>query len=274
MILAACTGINPSSSSNDSSHPFAYEWRRDSVTSLKVHNGRLFASRLCIVVVNTSGRFYQGAQRGDGGRKVEGGEPTRSSLHKRVIFPWRYYTYRNGRASRLGNYPVNAVRPRRRPTRDPRPPTKGYKNSINSAVLINSVFIWCDKQKLPPARQFRLISAIARRPRSRAGRTRFPCCLFVLRLLSFSSLRTPFSPFPSFSLDTVVRALSVILPPSRPTDRPFSLFPTDREVQLDRAIPARFRRTGFSKNHVAANATAKTRMRRARGNMQIPCKCN
>lgn len=32
-----------------------------SVTSLKVHNGRLFASRLCIVVVNTSRRFYQGS---------------------------------------------------------------------------------------------------------------------------------------------------------------------------------------------------------------------
>lgn len=31
-------------------------------------------------------------------------------------------------------------------------PTKGYKNSINLAVLINSVFIWRDKQKLLPAR--------------------------------------------------------------------------------------------------------------------------
>lgn len=39
-------------------------------------------------------------------------------------------------------------------------PTKGYKNSINPAVLINSVFIWRDKQKLLPARSFRLIHAI------------------------------------------------------------------------------------------------------------------
>ena len=41
-------------------------------------------------------------------------------------------------------------------------PTKGYKNSINSAVLINSVFIWRDKQKVPRGGQFRLISAILR----------------------------------------------------------------------------------------------------------------
>lgn len=39
-------------------------------------------------------------------------------------------------------------------------PTKGYKNSINPAVLINSVFIWRDKQKLLPTRSFRLIRAI------------------------------------------------------------------------------------------------------------------
>lgn len=57
-----------------------------SVTSLKVHNGRLFASRLCIVVVNTCRRFYQGRWRRP--EKVVEEEESRTSLpQKGVIFP-------------------------------------------------------------------------------------------------------------------------------------------------------------------------------------------
>lgn len=86
-------------------------------------------------------------------------------FRKRIIFPCSYYTYRNREARIVATGNIRLTR-RRWATRGSK---KGYKNSINFAILINSIFIWRDKQKLPPTRQFRLIPAIVRWHRLRCA---------------------------------------------------------------------------------------------------------
>lgn len=132
--------------------------RYNGVTSLKVHNNRSFSRGQ--VARKYSEWFYResgGTRRGSS-----------FSLYKGIIFPCDHYTYRNreGRVVITGNHSVNAADAK---TVGNEEQQKGYKNSINFAILINSVFIWRDKQKLPPARQFHLIPAIVRRHRPRCA---------------------------------------------------------------------------------------------------------
>lgn len=122
------------------------------ITSLKIHNNCSFGRGQ--VARKYSEYFYWGS----GGTRG-----TVSLFTKEWYLCGHYiYRYREGCAVITGNYPVNAVNAK---TVGNERQQKGYKNSINFAILINSVFIWRDKQKLSPARQFRLILAIVRRHR-------------------------------------------------------------------------------------------------------------
>lgn len=75
-----------------------------------------------------------------GETEKRGASPVSLSLHKRIIFPYGHYTYRNreGYVVITSSHPVNAADAK---TVGNERQQKGYKNSINFAILINSVFI-------------------------------------------------------------------------------------------------------------------------------------